>query len=103
MLIVMKAQATEADIDRVRERIESLGFRAHIMPGAQKTAIGITGNPRPVDPVEFEAIPVSKPYKLVSREVRPENSVIRVHGVPIGGSEPAFCGGPCSVEGREQI
>src|ERR1700683_5619445 len=80
MLIVMKAQATEADIDRVRERIEMLGFRPHVMPGAVRTAIGITGNPGPVDPVEFEgmsgvaeAIRVSKPYKLVSREVRQEN------------------------------
>jgi hypothetical protein len=56
MLIVMKAQATESDIDRVRERIESLGFRPHVMPGAGRTAIGITGNPGPVDPVEFEAM-----------------------------------------------
>ncbi len=110
MLIVMTSQATDADIDRVRERIESMGFRAHIMPGAQRTAIGVTGNPRPVDPVEFEgmagvaeAIRVSKPYKLVSREVKAENSVIRVHGVAVGGDEPVFCGGPCSVEGSEQI
>jgi 3-deoxy-7-phosphoheptulonate synthase len=110
MLIVMKAQATEADIDRVRERIEHLGFRPHVMPGAMRTAVGITGNPGPVDPVEFEAmagvaeaIRVSKPYKLVSREVRHENSVIRIHGVPVGGDQTMFCGGPCSVEGREQI
>ena len=110
MLIVMKAQATGADIDRVTERIESLGFRPHVMPGAGRTAIGITGNPGPVDPVEFEAMPgvaeairVSKPYKLVSREVKHENSVIHVHGVPVGGDQPVFCGGPCSVEGREQI
>src|SRR5580658_11178951 len=110
MLIVMKAQATEADIDGVRERIERLGFRPHVMPGAGRTAVGITGNPGPVDPVEFEAMPgvaeairVSKPYKLVSREVRHENSVIRIHGVPVGGDQTMFCGGPCSVEGREQI
>ena len=80
------------------------------MPGAQKTAIGITGNPGPVDPAEFEDLPgvaeairVSKPYKLVSREVKSEDSVVYVHGVPVGGAEPAFCGGPCSVETREQI
>ena len=72
MLIVMTAHATETDINRVRQKIESLGFRAHIMPGAQKTAIGITGNPGPIDPAEFEDLPgvaeairVSKPYKLV--------------------------------------
>ncbi|HVO96920.1 MAG TPA: 3-deoxy-7-phosphoheptulonate synthase [Bryobacteraceae bacterium] len=110
MLIVMTAQATEADVDAVRKKIEGLGFRPHIMPGAARTAIGITGNPRPVDPVLFEgmsgvaeAIRVTKPYKLVSREVKKENSVIRVHGVDIGGDQPVFCGGPCSVEGREQI
>ena len=57
MLIVMTAHATETDINRVRQKIESLGFRAHIMPGAQKTAIGITGNPGPIDPAEFEDLP----------------------------------------------
>ena len=106
----MTAQATPADIERVCKRIESLGFRAHPMPGAQKTAIGITGNPGPVDPAEFEDLPgvaeairVSKPYKLVSREVKSEDSIVFVHGVPVGGGEPAFCGGPCSVESRQQI
>jgi 3-deoxy-7-phosphoheptulonate synthase len=110
VLIVMTAQATSADIERVCKRIESLGFRPHAMPGAQKTAIGITGNPGPVDPAEFEDLPgvaeairVSKPYKLVSREVKSEDSIVYVHGVPVGGEEPAFCGGPCSVESREQI
>src|SRR5215469_9105372 len=106
----MTAQATEADIQRVCKRIESLGFRPHPMPGAQKTAIGITGNPGPVNPAEFEDLPgvaeairVSKPYKLVSREVKSEDSVIYVKGVPVGGPEPVFIGGPCSVENREQI
>jgi 3-deoxy-7-phosphoheptulonate synthase len=110
MLIVMNAQATAADIERVCKKIEALGFRPHPMPGAQKTAIGITGNPGPIDPAEFEdfpgvaeAIRVSKPYKLVSREVKSEDSIIYVKGVPIGGGKPAFCGGPCSVESREQI
>src|SRR5277367_3777116 len=110
MLIVMTAQATSADIERVCKKIEALGFRPHAMPGAQKTAIGITGNPGPVDPAEFEdfpgvaeAIRVSKPYKLVSREVKSENSVVRVKGVPIGGDELVFCAGPCSVETRDQI
>ncbi len=110
MLIVMTAQATEREVDAVRKKIEGLGFRPHIMPGAARTAIGITGNPRPVDPLLFEgmsgvaeAIRVTRPYKLVSREVKKENSVIRVHGVHIGGDQPVFCGGPCSVEGRDQI
>src|SRR5580658_4126418 len=110
MLIVMTAQATPADIERVCRKIEALGFRPHAMPGAQKTAIGITGNPGPVNPAEFEDLPgvaeairVSKPYKLVSREVKSEDSVVRVKGVPIGGGELVFCAGPCSVETRDQI
>src|SRR5437879_5865913 len=110
MLVVMTAQATAADIDRVCEKIESLGFRPHVIPGAQKTAIGITGNPGPVDPAEFEDLPgvaeairVTKPYKLVSRETKSENTVVRIKDVSVGGRELAFCGGPCSVENREQI
>ena len=106
----MSAQATPADIERVCKKIEALGFRPHTMPGAQKTAIGITGNPGPIDPAEFEDLPgvadairVSKPYKLVSREVKSENSIVRIKGVPVGGAELVFCGGPCSVESREQI
>jgi len=106
----MNAQATAADIERVCKKIEALGFRPHPMPGAQKTAIGITGNPGPIDPAEFEdfpgvaeAIRVSKPYKLVSREVKSEDSIVYVKGVPVGGAELVFCGGPCSVENREQI
>ncbi len=110
MLIVMSAQATPADIERVCKKIEALGFRPHPMPGAQKTAIGITGNPGPVNPAEFEDLPgvaeairVSKPYKLVSREVKSEDSIIYIKGVPVGGSDLVFCGGPCSVESRDQI
>jgi 3-deoxy-7-phosphoheptulonate synthase len=106
----MKAQATDDDIARVCGKIESLGFRPHVMPGAQRTAVGITGNPGPVDSAEFEdlpgvaeAIPVSKPYKLVSREVKPDNTVVAVAGATVGGPELMLCGGPCSVESREQI
>src|SRR6201996_5927606 len=110
MLIVMRAQATEQDIARVCARIQSLGFRAHVMPGAERTAVGITGNHGPVPPEEFEslagvaeAIRVSKPYKLVSREVKPDNTIVDVAGVLVGGEELAMCAGPCSVESREQI
>src|SRR5207249_2688167 len=102
VLIVMTAQATAEDTDRVRRKIESLGFRAHVIPGAQKTAIGVTGNPGAIDPEEFEALPgvaeairVSKAYKLVSRETKAQNSVVRVQGVDVGGDSLAFCGGPC--------
>lgn len=110
MLVVMKAQAGPADIARVCERIEALGFKAHIIPGEQRTAIGITGNSGPVDPAEFDGLPnvaeairVSKPYKLVSRETKRENTVVTVNGVKVGGERMVLCGGPCSVESRTQI
>ncbi|MGA2596159.1 MAG: 3-deoxy-7-phosphoheptulonate synthase [Bryobacteraceae bacterium] len=110
MLVVMRAQAGAGDVARVCARIESLGFRAHVLPGAERTAIGITGNRGPVDPAEFESLPgvaeairVSKPYKLVSREVKPDDTVVEIAGVLIGGPELAICAGPCSVESRDQI
>lgn len=110
MLVVMKAQAGPAEIARVCERIQILGFKPHIIPGEQRTAIGITGNSGPVNPAEFEHLPgvaeairVSKAYKLVSRETKPESTIVFVHGVPVGGDELTLCGGPCAVEGRDQI
>jgi 3-deoxy-7-phosphoheptulonate synthase len=110
VLIVMRAQATEQEIAQVCDKIQSLGYRAHVMPGAERTAVGITGNHGPVPREEFEslpgvveAIPVSKPYKLVSREVKPDNTIVRVAGVPVGGEALVMCAGPCSVESREQI
>src|SRR5258706_12641074 len=106
----MRALATEQDIANVCAKIQSLGFRPHVMPGAERTAIGITGNHGPVPSAEFEAlsgvaeaIPVSKPYKLVSREVKPDDTIVEVKGVPVGGPELTLCAGPCSVESREQI
>jgi 3-deoxy-7-phosphoheptulonate synthase len=113
MLIVMKPQATEEDIRRVCEKIEAMGLRAHPMPGAQRTAVGITGNQGPLEAAPFEslsgvaeAIPVSKPYKLVSREVKSEDSLIRVgsgaNTITIGGRELAIIAGPCAIESRAQ-
>jgi 3-deoxy-7-phosphoheptulonate synthase len=114
MLIVMKPAATDEDVARVCRKIESMGYRAHPMPGAQRTAVGITGNPGPLEPAEFEtlpgvaeAIPVSKPYKLVSRELKLDNSLVQVgsrqDGCIVGGPELAIVAGPCAVESREQI
>jgi 3-deoxy-7-phosphoheptulonate synthase len=113
MLVVMKPQATEEQVRVVCRKIESMGFKANPMPGAQRTAIGITGNQGPLDPAEFdslpsvaEAIPVSKPYKLVSREVKSDDSLIPVGPasarVAIGGKELAIIAGPCAIESREQ-
>jgi 3-deoxy-7-phosphoheptulonate synthase len=92
VLVVMRSQATQEDIARVCEKIELLGYRPHVMPGAQRTAVGITGNPGAIPAEEFENLPgvaeairVSKPYKLVSREVKPDDTVVRIHGVAMGG------------------
>ncbi len=109
MLIVMRATAREEDIAAVCARIESLGYRPHVMPGATRTAIGITGNPGAIDPVEFEDLPgvaeairVSKPYKLVSREVKSDDTRVRIGRAEIGGPELVVIAGPCAVESREQ-
>ena len=111
MLVVMKAQATPEEIQAVCEHIEQLGFRAHPLPGAQRTAIGITGNQGEVDRGNLEAlsgvaevIRVSKPYKLASRDVKEEDTVIRFPGTDatIGGRDLAVIAGPCSIENRDQ-
>ena len=110
MLIVMKPDAKASEISRVVEVIETLGFRAHAMPGENRTAIGITGNRGAVDPAHFENMPgvadairVTKPYKLISKELRPEKSVVKVGTATIGGGELAVIAGPCAVETVEQV
>ncbi len=110
MLIVMKLNAPRSDVERVKEKIRTLGFAPHEIPGEERLAIGVTGNKGKVDPELFlnlpgvlEAIPVTKPFKLVSRDVKTENSVIQVDGIPIGGRELTVVAGPCSVESRDQI
>jgi len=115
MLIVMKAQATPEQVQAVCEHIEQLGFRAHALPGAQRTAIGITGNQGEVDRGNLEFLPgvaevirVSKPYKLASRDVKEEDTIIHFPGTDatIGGARThqpiAIVAGPCSIESREQ-
>jgi 3-deoxy-7-phosphoheptulonate synthase len=111
MLVVMKAQATQEQIQAVCEAIERLGFRAHPLPGAQRTAIGITGNQGEVERGNLEALPgvaevirVSKAYKLASRDVKEEDTVIRFAGTDatIGSRNLAIIAGPCSIESREQ-
>jgi 3-deoxy-7-phosphoheptulonate synthase len=109
MLIVMKADATEGQVQAVVRVIEDLGYRAHPMPGASRTAIGITGNPGAVDPSHFENLPgvseavrVSKPYKLVTLDLRADKTVVQVGDATIGGDELAIIAGPCAIESREQ-
>src|ERR1700740_3481769 len=111
MLVVMQAHATEDQVRAVCQKIESLGYRAHPMPGATRTAIGITGNQGEVEqgtledmPGVQEVIKVSKPYKLVSRDIKEENTIIRFAGTTatIGGKDLAIVAGPCAIESREQ-
>lgn len=110
MLIVMKPDATPANIDRVIEVIEALGLRGHTLPGENRTAIGITGNKGSLDPAHFENLPgvadairVTKPYKLISKELRPEKSIVKVGSSFIGGPELAIIAGPCAVENAAQV
>ncbi len=105
MLIVMDAAASAEDIARVVDTVQGLGLQAHPIPGAQRTAIGITGNRGAVDRGAFEnlpgvteVIPVSAPYKLVSREAKRENTVVSVGGVKVGGERLAVAAGPCAIE-----
>src|SRR3569832_1357323 len=97
MLIVMKSDATDSQIEAVLRVIEQLGFKGHPMQGTTRTAIGITGNQTAVDPSHFEnlagvadAIRVSKPYKLITLDLRPENTVVRCGYATIGGDELAI-------------
>ena len=110
MLIVMRPQATQAQIAAVVEKIHALGFDAHEIPGAQRTAIGITGNRGALDAEVFASLPgvadairVSQPFKLVSREVKEEDTIIDVGTSHLGGPGLAIMAGPCSVESEEQI
>jgi 3-deoxy-7-phosphoheptulonate synthase len=111
MLVVMQHGASQSDVDRVVRTIEELGYQARPMPGAQRTAVGLVGNDGRVDSSRIEALPgvsqvihVSQPYKQVSREWRPEDTVVQIApGVRVGGSEVVVIAGPCSVESEEQI
>ena len=113
MLVVMQSHATEEQIRAVCQRIESLGLKAHPIPGSIRTAIGITGNKDAVDLGVLESmagvvecIPVSKPYKLVSRDAKQEDTVLRIPtpagDVVVGGKNIALVAGPCAVETEEQ-
>ena len=109
MLIVMDSAATAEDVRRVVDAVEGLGLQAHAIPGAQRTAIGVTGNRGSVESASFEnlpgvaeVIPVTAPYKLVSREAKREDTVVSIGGVPVGGPRVAVVAGPCAVESEKQ-
>ncbi len=110
MLIVMTAAATKAQIDNTVRVVESLGFRAHVMPGATRTAIGVTGNQGAVDLSHFENLPgvaeairVTKPYKLITLDLRPDRTIVDLgDGARIGDGSLAMIAGPCSIENAKQ-
>ncbi len=108
MIIVLKPQATEAEIAQIIKMIESFGLAAHISKGTERTIIGAIGDERALQERPLEAfpfvekvLPILKPYKLASREFKPEGSVVDVDGVIVGGQRVVVMAGPCAVEGRE--
>jgi 3-deoxy-7-phosphoheptulonate synthase len=109
MLVVMKTDARQNSIEQVCEAIRQLGLTPHPIPGKTRTAIGITGNVAPVDPTRLSALPdvievirVTRPYKLTGREMKPEDTIVQVGDVAVGGPQITVIAGPCSVESREQ-
>jgi 3-deoxy-7-phosphoheptulonate synthase len=110
MIIVMKHNATAEEIAGIIQHVESLGFRAHLSRGEERTIIGVIGDERPIEPEHFElfagverAVRILHPFKLASRDFHPEDSVVKINGVSIGGRQVIVMAGPCSVESREQL
>ena len=110
MIIVMKARATEYDIIKVAKQVQDKGLDTHIVVGEGVTIIGVIGDTTKVDPRQIEVdsavekvMHVGEPYKLANRAFHPEDSVIDVAGVKIGGNHLAMIAGPCSVESEEQV
>jgi 3-deoxy-7-phosphoheptulonate synthase len=110
MIVVMKKGATSAQIANVAARIEQLGCRVHLSEGEERTIIGVIGNGRPLDrePIERldgveRTVPILRPFKLASREFHPQDTVVKVNGVSIGGKQLVVMAGPCAVESCEQL
>jgi len=115
MIVVMKKNSKEQDVERVRERIENMGLKAHISKGSERTVIGVVGNldkdKLSLDPIAVlstdknvdRVYPVTKPYKLASRENREKDTIVKVKDVVVGGGNFTIIAGPCSVENRQQM
>ncbi len=109
MLLVMEKKATQQEIDDVVSVIETKGYTARPIPGGERVSIGILNNEGPIDAGLFlqmpgvkDAIPVTRPYKLVSREVKPEDTTVRVGDVTIGAGQLTIMAGPCAIESESQ-
>jgi 3-deoxy-7-phosphoheptulonate synthase len=110
MMIIMRTNATQEQISSVVERVEMNGLRAHLSSGTERTVIGAIGDGRPIQLDQFlylpgvdRVVPITRPYKIASREFRPENSIFPIDGVKIGGDDIVIIAGPCSVESRSQF
>jgi len=110
MLIIMRTDANQDEISAIVERVEANGLSAHLSRGTERTIIGAIGDGRPVNRDQFvqlpgvdRVVPISRPYKLASREFRAENSIFPLDGVKVGSDEVVIIAGPCSVESRSQL
>ena len=110
MMIVMSTEATPEQIHAVVARIEANGFNAHLSQGEERTVIGVVGNSPIKAREQFlhlpgidKIVPISRPYKVASREFIPQNTTFSLNGVPIGGNQITFIAGPCAVESRSQM
>ncbi len=110
MIIVMKSNATAAQLSAVVSRVESAGYRTSLIKGEETTIIGVIGDDRPIDRTQFETLdgvektlPVLKPFKLASRDMHPMDTHIPLNGHMVGTPKIVVIAGPCAVEGREQI
>ncbi len=111
MLIVLHKQASSEEVEQVVKIVKNLGFQARVIPGAGRVAIGVVGNQGYVEDAAISRLPgvshvihVTKPYKLVSRDFSPENTVVRIGELKVGeGCPPVIMAGPCSVESEEQV
>ncbi len=110
VIIVMKHNATDEEINMVAEHIQSLGYNAHLSQGEERTVIGVIGDERPIEPEHFDLFPgvertvrILQPFKLASRDFHPEDSLVRINGTSVGGRQVIIMAGPCSVESREQL
>ena len=110
MIIIMERNASDAQVNNVVARVEQRGCHVHLSEGEERVIIGVVGNGRPIDPVKFErmsgverAVPVLRPFKLASREFHPQDTIVKINGVSVGGKELVVMAGPCAVEDRDQI
>ncbi len=110
MIIIMKHRATAGQISNVAARVERMGCQTHLSQGEERTIIGVIGNGRPIDRDGIERmsgveriVSVLRPFKLASREFHPQDTVVSINGISVGGNQIIMMAGPCAVESREQL